>query len=413
MSSLIEILIRLASVVSLQKKQPTLMKELQDIVKAFDQSITDKKQSALLTVVHVEGSSYRRPGARMLVTEDGILTGAISGGCLEGDALRKALLVMNQQRSMLVTYDTTDEDDVKLGTGLGCNGIIQILIEPVDANNPLNPVEIIRKVISKRRSTILVTLFSLINKKQAQPGTCLLLEEDGTIVETLQTTQPVYTPILTDARSALQNQRTVFKTYTDDSDELTAFIEYRQPQISLIIIGAGNDARPLAAMADIIGWQVTVIDGRPNYTGKDRFPQACTIRISKPDNALNDIAIDQRTACLLMTHNYQYDKMMLHQLIQYPAGYIGMLGPKKKYESMMSELTEEGLTIKGGQASIIHSPIGLDLGAETAEEIALSILSEIQMVFTGSTGKSLHNQTSVIHSRKDTIIEKQMIPTKA
>ena len=106
------------------------MKEIQDIIRAFNEAQLMQQQTALATVVHVEGSSYRRPGARMLVTDDGRLTGAISGGCLEGDALRKALLAMQQQRPMLVTYDTSDEDDAKLGMGLGCNGIIQVLIEP-------------------------------------------------------------------------------------------------------------------------------------------------------------------------------------------------------------------------------------------------------------------------------------------
>src|SRR5678810_289739 len=104
------------------------MKELNDIIQAYDKALLHNKQTALATVVKVEGSSYRRPGARMLITEDGQITGSISGGCLEGDALRKALLVMMQQKSSLVTYDTNDEDDAKLGLGLGCNGIIQVLI---------------------------------------------------------------------------------------------------------------------------------------------------------------------------------------------------------------------------------------------------------------------------------------------
>src|SRR5687768_15814972 len=109
------------------------MKELRDIVQSFDLAHAAGKRAALATVVHIEGSSYRQPGARMLVTEDGMLTGAISGGCLEGDALRKALLVIVNNTPMLVTYDTNDEDDARIGIGLGCNGVIQILIEPINA----------------------------------------------------------------------------------------------------------------------------------------------------------------------------------------------------------------------------------------------------------------------------------------
>src|SRR3954470_19804582 len=147
------------------------MKELQDIITAYDLATKEGKQTALATVVHLEGSAYRRPGARMLITDDGKLTGAISGGCLEGDALRKAQLVMLQKKPMLVTYDTTDEDDAKLGVGLGCNGIISILIEPVNAEEENNPVEFLKMILSKRQANVLVTLFSL-NKKSQQPGTC-------------------------------------------------------------------------------------------------------------------------------------------------------------------------------------------------------------------------------------------------
>src|SRR5688572_7564506 len=120
------------------------MKEINDIIRAFDEAQNAGRQAALATVVHVEGSSYRRPGARMLITDNGQLTGAISGGCLEGDALRKAQLAMAQQRSMLVTYDTMDEDDAKLGVGLGCNGIIQVLIEPIQTNEPNNPIQLLK-----------------------------------------------------------------------------------------------------------------------------------------------------------------------------------------------------------------------------------------------------------------------------
>src|SRR5471030_3285404 len=126
------------------------MKELQDIVTAFDKATAEGKQTALATVVHVEGSSYRRAGARMLITDDGQLTGAISGGCLEGDALRKARLVMVQNKPMLVMYDTTDDDDAKFGVGLGCNGIIHILIEPIFTNKQGKPIELLKLFLRKR-----------------------------------------------------------------------------------------------------------------------------------------------------------------------------------------------------------------------------------------------------------------------
>src|SRR3954463_16143970 len=160
------------------------MKELQDIIRAYEEAEREGKQTALATVVHLEGSAYRRPGARMLITDDGKLTGAISGGCLEGDALRKAQLVMVQKKPMLVTYDTTDEDDAKLGVGLGCNGVISILIEPINQKDANNAIELLKTFLSKRQVAVLVTLFSL-NKKATQPGTCLIITEDQNIKSAL------------------------------------------------------------------------------------------------------------------------------------------------------------------------------------------------------------------------------------
>ncbi|WP_223833362.1 XdhC family protein [Pedobacter riviphilus] len=148
------------------------MKEITDIIKAYQKATKEKKKTALATVVKVEGSSYRRPGARMLITEDGQLTGAISGGCLEGDALRKALSAIVQQENKLITYDTTDEDDAKFGVQLGCNGIVHILFEPIIETDDLNPIAILTALQSKRENAVLVTLFSLADKLQL--GTSML-----------------------------------------------------------------------------------------------------------------------------------------------------------------------------------------------------------------------------------------------
>src|SRR5678815_3032990 len=136
------------------------MKELRDIVKAFDAATKSGKRTALATVVHVEGSSYRRPGARMLVTEDGDITGAISGGCLEGDALRKAQLAMFEKKNKLEIYDTSDEEDHKFGVQLGCNGIVYILFEPIKIDDPHNSVMLLKKIAQQRKDAVLVTVFN-------------------------------------------------------------------------------------------------------------------------------------------------------------------------------------------------------------------------------------------------------------
>jgi len=152
------------------------MKEIIDIVTAYERALRAQKKTALATVVLVEGSAYRRAGARMLITEDGQLTGAISGGCLEGDALRKARMVILQQEPLLVTYDTMDDDDAKLGVGLGCNGVIHILIEPINDGN-INPIMLLKAVISSCGYSVLVTMFNIEDRKAPQPGSCLCLTD--------------------------------------------------------------------------------------------------------------------------------------------------------------------------------------------------------------------------------------------
>ena len=385
------------------------MKEIRDIIKAFDEAQQHGKRTALATVVHVEGSSYRRPGARMLIEEDGQLTGAISGGCLEGDALRKAQLVMTEKRSRLVTYDTMDDDDAKFGVGLGCNGIIQVLIEPIDVKDPNNPIQYLKAVNGKRQKAVLVTLFSLQDKKDPQTGTCLLLQEDGSLID--------HTPVLkdvffADAKEALINQNSSFKNYISEDHNLTAFIEVIKPPVSIIIIGAGNDVMPLADMADVLGWETTVVDGRASYAKKERFASACQVLVSKPEQALEQIHIDEHTVFLLMTHNYNYDFAMLRQLLQKNVTYIGMLGPKKKRERMLSELNDEGFVFTAQQLSVLHSPVGLDIGAETSEEIAISILAEIKALFAGRDVQSLRTIKEVIHERSATAIEKVKLSSK-
>lgn len=382
------------------------MKEIRDIIKAYDEASKNAKQTALATVVHVEGSSYRRPGARMLIEDDGQLTGAISGGCLEGDALRKALLVMTEKRSRLVTYDTMDDDDAKFGVGLGCNGIIQVLIEPINDTDPNNPIQYLKAINQKRQKAVLVTLFSLQDKKNTQYGTCLLLKEDGSMFENT----PVLKDVLKhDTEETMINQVSRFKNYISNDHDLTAFIEVIKPPISVIIIGAGNDVMPLVEMINVIGWEATVIDGRANYAKKERFVSACSVLVAKPEQVFEQIAIDEHTVFLLMTHNYNYDKAILTQLLQKNIPYVGMLGPKKKRERILGELKDEGFSFTEQQLSILHSPVGLDIGAETSEEIALSILAEIKAFFADKDVQSLRKIKEVIHSRSSTVIEEVKI----
>ena len=380
------------------------MKEIREIIKAYEAAAKAGKKSALATVVHLNGSSYRRPGARMLVTDEGELTGAISGGCLEGDALRKAMIVLAQQKSKLVTYDTSDEDDAIIGIQLGCAGVIQVLFEPIDENDANNPIQLLRKVIAKRQKAVLVTLFSLEDKKNEQPGTCLLAEENDNIAGSIPYPE-LQKSIVEDVGEVMHQQSSAFKNYTIEKFSITAFVEFLQPPVSLVIIGAGNDAIPMMQIANILGWDVRVVDGRSTHAKPERFVSACQVLVSKPGKLLEHITIDRQTVFVLMTHNYNYDLAILKVLLLKNVTYIGLLGPKKKLDRMIDEMREEGIPIDEDQLKKIYGPVGLEIGAETAEEIALSIIAEIKAVLAGKPGRSLREKQDVIHSGNDTVIE--------
>lgn len=380
------------------------MREINHLISAFEEAKQKQMKTALVTVVHVDGSSYRRAGARMLVREDGELTGAISGGCLEGDALRKAMLAISQQQTKLVTYDTSDEEDAALGLQLGCEGIIQVLFEPIDTKNQNNPIELLKKAANKRQEAILVTLFCLENKRSAQPGTTLLLQENGNFTGRI-IYHELEDEIFKDARKALKQKKSIFRNYTTRNNSVTAFIEFLNPPISLVIVGAGNDAIPVMQTADSIGWDVRIVDGRNTHAKPERFTSACQVVVSKPEKVLDEIPVDDYTAFVLMTHNYNYDLALLKALLEKDIPYIGLLGPKKKLDKILNQLENEGMAISNDQLKKIYGPAGLEIGAETPEEIALSIIAEVKVVFSKKNGGSLRNKKEVIHSRKETVIE--------
>ena len=368
------------------------MKEINEILKAYKVARAAGRKTALATVVHVEGSSYRRPGARMLVTDEGVLTGAISGGCLEGDALRKALLAIAQGKNKLVTYDTADEDDAKFGVQLGCNGIVHILFEPIDEEKPLHPVALLSELAAHRKDAVLVTLFSLTGG--SQQGTCALYR-DGLVHSSLPA--GLEDQAFNDAASCAGRKTSFQKQYSDGETEVNAFFEFIPPPPAILIAGAGNDAQPLVQVISVLGWASTVVDGRRTHATADRFKGAGTVLVATPGQVLGATAPDEQTFCILMTHNYNYDLAVLKELLPSPCRYIGLLGPKKRSERMLAELAEGGFVPDAAQLAKIYSPVGLDLGAETAEEIAISIIGEIKAVIAGRKGTFLREKETPIH----------------
>lgn len=366
------------------------MKEINDIIKAYRKAQAEGKKTALATVVKVEGSSYRQPGARMLVTEDGELTGAISGGCLEGDALKKALLAIHQQQNKLITYDTSNDEDSDFGVQLGCNGIVHILFEFIDAEKS-NVIDLLTTTAAERRDSVLTCLFSL-ERGQKQVGTVLFYSQNKAWPENNHSEA-----LSEDMAKVLENQTSVVKTITHEDVSYEALIEYIPPAVSLVIAGAGNDVKPLVEIASVMGWEITVAEGRVSHATEKRFPLANNIMVVGADDFVNNIIVDEYTFVVLMTHNYRYDLTVLKSLLNCRNRYIGVLGPKSKLNRMLSDLAEEDVVVSQEQMERIYGPVGLDIGAETSEEIALSVTAEIKAVLEGKKGNSLRYKKEKIH----------------
>lgn len=376
------------------------MRELDAILAQYEQLKNAGTESVLATVVHVEGSSYRRAGARTLVDEYGNITGAISGGCLEGDALRKALHALHQQKNKLVTYDTSDKDDAVIGAQLGCNGIIQVLFEPLDYEDLLNPCELLKKVVDQKNAWAILVQFNL-NKQKEQSGTKMIISE-GSEFFGRKPEEDLLDKIQEQARLSLENQNHHFAEILNGAERQHIFIQSYQPRVKLVIVGAGNDAQILAQQANLLGWDVVVTDGRPSHANNDRFTSSCQIIVSKPEQTLENIELNHRSCFVLMSHNYNYDLAVLKLLLaEKMIRYIGILGPLKKYQRMLKELEEQEFDFTTEDLNRIFAPVGLEIGAETPAEIGLSILAEIQSVLSGKPARSLREKSTPIHEKKE------------
>jgi xanthine/CO dehydrogenase XdhC/CoxF family maturation factor len=382
------------------------MKELKTILATFNNVDFTQRKAALATVVNVRGSSYRSPGARMLITDDGKWVGSISGGCLEGDALRKARQVMTENKPMTITYDTREESNQNLGIGLGCNGVIDVLIEPVYEGS--ETISLIQKIVTQNEPVALATWI-----RGEFAGEKFLLDHH------LQPQAEFSDSKLSSA--VLQELTEVFNHHRSETKTILGeeiFFELIQPVVSLIIFGGGFDARPVSTLAKSLGWDVQVTDECVSHIAPVFFPTADKLSLCQREFIDRDFAVTPYTACVLMSHNYEYDRDVLKKLIQTTTPYIGILGPRKRFDKMLSEFEAKGIVLTPEDFQRIHSPIGLDIGAETPDEIALSILAEIQGKFANRSGGFLKYRSGPIHERKGDQVFKQVYlnndtPTKS
>jgi xanthine/CO dehydrogenase XdhC/CoxF family maturation factor len=374
-----------------------MSKELRSIVEHFDSLAGKDRLAVLATVIDVRGSSYRLPGARMLIDGEGNTLGTVSGGCLEADLLERAHRVRATSSPEVFVYDTSINDDSVFGLNMGCRGVVRILLEPAEPKL----FGFLRQRLSSRRGGVVATLISPGHKsgnessKDLRVGARLMIDEGGPAggLVTSGLTAAVQSVLATDCFSALENRRSRLEIYAFGE----VFIEYIPPRVPLLVFGAGHDAVPLIRLAKELGWHVTLVDHRPIAAARDEFSIADEIIVARPREAADRVTIYADTVVVLMTHNYSLDLELSEFLLRSPARYLGMLGPRSRADRLLQDLSAIGIDLTDQDLERVYAPIGIDIGAETPEEIALSIIAEIRAVLGGRPGRMLRERSGSIH----------------
>ena len=365
------------------------MSELKQVVELWRTAKASKEEVCLATVVRVEGSSYRKPGARMLLTRSGQRAGTISGGCLEAEVMKKAWW-LTENGPTVQRYSSFFDDDSSMPYGLGCGGTVHVLLERgVNAHSVLDALD---SNLTTRAPFVIIT-------DTHRAGTLVVRGRDGE--------NALQSPALADlerlARRAADDRRSFYATIQADSENANElFVEYLAPCPALTIFGAGDDAKPLADFAHRLGWHVSVADGRSNLINVGRFPDANRLVVLRyeEESLLRDLAIESEDAFVLLTHSYEQDRALLRKLLPHKPKYLGVLGPRQRTERLVAEIAPQVDMSPEECMSCLHAPVGFDIGAHTPESIALSIVTEIVAVLNGREGMSLKKQTGgPIHSK--------------
>ncbi|HXF57923.1 MAG TPA: XdhC family protein [Actinomycetota bacterium] len=368
------------------------MSELQEVLQAIEEGGARGEPMALATIVQARGSTYRREGARYLVRSEGRPVGTISGGCLEGDVRDVAAQVMADGRPRLLHFDLTADDEVVWGWGLGCNGVIDVFVEP--AAGAVQAARAIRRAVEEQRPLAVITVVEA-EEDRAAPGARLVVHLDGSTEGSLG--HPGLDERAKDeALAALEQERS---RLVELGEGVRAFVEAVVPPIRLLVCGAGHDAVPLVRYAAGLGWRVEVVDDRENFLKPTRFPEAARFVRAEPLEAARAAGVDERTYVVVMSHNFLRDKDYLRSFLGSPAPYIGMLGPRARLEKLLEELRREGYEPRPQDLEVVHGPAGLDLGSEGPEEVAWAIVGEILAVRNRRRGGFLKDRKGPIHDR--------------
>jgi xanthine/CO dehydrogenase XdhC/CoxF family maturation factor len=372
--------------------------EISDVLEAIETLSERGEKMALATVVGVRGSTYRRPGARMLVRDGGELIGNISGGCIDGDVQELAKEVMGGGKARLVDFDLTADDEAVWGWGLGCNGAVELFVEP--AEKAFEVAGDLRRALVEEREVSVVTVIES-SVDGVERGSRLIVHPGGRREKTLGTIE-VDDVATAAAVEALAKDRSLKQDLEVAGGVITAFIEVLEPSPRLLICGAGHDAIPVVRFAAALGWRPVVIDDRDRFLTKERFPEAVGfISLSRPIDAAEKASPDRRTYVVAMSHNYLRDKDYISSFLGTDVAYIGSLGPRKRLDSVLTDLAKEGIEPSEEDLEKIYAPAGLDIGAEGPEEVAWAIMAEVLAVRAGRGAGFLRDRTGNIHARPE------------
>jgi len=344
---------------------------------------------ALATVVGIRGSAPRQPGASMAVSASGEAIGSVSGGCVEGAVYELATEVLETGRPVLQTYGISDED--AFAVGLTCGGILDILVRPVDVDRTPSFATAAASIRADEQVAVATVI------EGGDVAAQLVVWPDR--VEGSLGTEGLDVAVTDDARGMLAQGQTGVRHYGPRGqrreDEVAVFIESFAPPPRMLVFGAIDFAAAVARIGRYLGYRVTVCDARPVFATEKRFPDAHEVVCEWPHRYLSGTEVDERTIIAVLTHDPKFDVPLLEVALRTPAAYVGAMGSRRTHDDRMARLREIGLT--DAELARLRSPIGLDLGARTPEETAVSIAAEIIGLRWGGSGRPLGDTSGEIH----------------
>lgn len=341
----------------------------------------EQRSAALATVVHIDGSAYRRAGAKMLIADDGSMSGGVSGGCLEADVREVAVSVIDHGTPQLMHYDSRLEDDVPFGLGLGCDGAVDIFVQRATAPEFL---ETAREITSLLRGDEPFAVSTIVRGNGA--GCSVVVGAHGRHVGSAGDSK-LDNAITAHAGDLLTRGSSELHALDDDH----VFTEVQLPPPSLVIMGAGDDTRPLAAFAIEVGFRVTVVDHRMGYLSPDRYPAGVRVVEMRPDADISRLPLGRRSYAVVKTHSLEHDREWTRRLLATETPYIGVLGARARIQEILRDLEAE-------DDERVFGPVGFDLGADGPEQIAVSVVAELLAVLSGREPGHLRAKEGVIHA---------------